>query len=93
MIWLGDMYWNPARPPIDAVSIEILILMRYCARATDSQFPVMVMVLSRLGAASRSSQLEIRIMAPLICLISAIFEPPLPMMQPISSLGTVISWF
>jgi hypothetical protein len=25
-------------------------------------------------------------------LISAIFDPPFPMMQPISSLGTVISW-
>jgi len=23
-IWLGDIYWNPAKPPIDAVSIEIL---------------------------------------------------------------------
>ena len=24
MIWLGDMYWNPASPPRDAVSIDIL---------------------------------------------------------------------
>ena len=24
MIWLGDRYWNPARPPSDAVSIDIL---------------------------------------------------------------------
>ena len=23
-MWLGEMYWNPARPPRDAVSIEIL---------------------------------------------------------------------
>ena len=45
-----------------------LMLIRYWARATDSQFPLMVMVRSRLAGASRSSQLEIRIMAPLICL-------------------------
>ena len=43
-----------------------LVLMRYCAKATDSAVPVMVIVLSEL--LSRSSQLEIRIMAPLICL-------------------------
>ena len=24
MIWFGAMYWNPAIPPIAAVSIEIL---------------------------------------------------------------------
>jgi len=24
MIWLGAMYWNPAIPPIAAVSIDIL---------------------------------------------------------------------
>ena len=24
MMWLGETYWNPARPPSDAVSIEIL---------------------------------------------------------------------
>jgi len=23
-MWFGEMYWNPAKPPIDAVSIEIL---------------------------------------------------------------------
>jgi len=23
-MWLGDMYWNPARPPREAVSIDIL---------------------------------------------------------------------
>lgn len=40
--------------------------MRYCASATDSAVPVMVMVRSEL--LSRSSQLEMRIMAPLICL-------------------------
>ena len=44
------------------------MLIRYWARATDSQFPVMVIVLSRLAGASLSSQLEMRIMAPLICL-------------------------
>ena len=42
--------------------------MRYCARATDSQLPLIVIVRSRLAGASRSSQFEIRIMAPLICL-------------------------
>ena len=84
--------------------------MRYCAKATLSQFPLMVIVLSRFAGASLSSQLEILIMAPDNCLqktktldvdfknliqnphlISATLEPPLPMMQPISSLGTVIS--
>jgi len=70
----------------------MLMLMRYWARATDSLFPVILMVLSRLAGASLSSQLEIRIMAPESCLISATLEPPLPMMQPMSSLGTVISW-
>ena len=90
-----------------------LMLIRYWARATDSAFPVMVMVRSRLAGASRSSQLEIRIMAPESCLqrshwnttlwgevvvggglhlISATLDPPFPMMQPMSSLGTVISW-
>jgi len=92
MMWLGDMYWNPASPPREAVSIDILILMRYWARATDSQLPLMVMVLSRLAGASLSSQLEMRIIAPLICRISAILDPPFPMTQPIISLGTVISW-
>jgi hypothetical protein len=24
MMWLGEMYWKPARPPRDAVSIDIL---------------------------------------------------------------------
>ena len=107
-----------------------LIFIRYCARATDSAFPVIVIVrsmfvllpLTLLG--SRSSQLDILIIAPLSCLknvfinldflgdwtfykiqkiktstfeiesylISAIFEPPFPMIQPISSFGTVISW-
>ena len=43
-----------------------LVLIRYCASATDSVAPVMVIVRSVL--LSRSSQLEIRIMAPLICL-------------------------
>jgi len=90
-MWLGDMYWNPASPPRDAVSIDILMLIRYWAKATDSQLPLIVMVRSRFAGASRSSQLDIRIIAPLICLISAIFEPPLPITQPIISFGTVIS--
>lgn len=50
----------------------------------------MVMVRSVLPP-SRSSQLEIRIMAPDIWRISAILVPPLPMMQPIRSFETVIS--
>lgn len=69
--------------------------MRYCAKATASGFPEMVIVRSD-DPLSRSSQFDMRIMAPEICLISAILVPPLPMMQPISSLGTVIScvcWF
>merc|ERR1719361_1285255 len=69
-----------------------LMLIKYWAKATDSVLPVMLMVRSRLAGASRSSQFEIRIIAPESCLISATFDPPLPMMQPISSLGTVISW-
>lgn len=51
---------------IDEKKMTDLVLMRYCAKATDSAVPVMVMVLSEL--LSRSSQLEMRIMAPLICL-------------------------
>jgi len=86
------MYWNPARPPREAVSIDILMLMRYWASATDSQLPLIVIVRSRFAGASLSSQLDIRIIAPLICLISAIFEPPLPITHPMISLGTVISW-
>lgn len=72
-----------------------LMLMRYCAKATASGFPEMVIVRSD-DPLSRSSQFDMRIMAPEICLISAILVPPLPMMQPISSFGTVIScvcWF
>ena len=46
------------------------MLMRYWARATDSLFPVMLIVRSRLAGASRSSQLEIRIIAPDSCLKS-----------------------
>lgn len=67
-----------------------LILMRYCANATASGFPVMVIVRS-VAPPSLSSQLLIRIMAPEIWRISAILVPPFPMMQPISSFGTVIS--
>ena len=96
-----------------------LMLIRYWAKATDSALPVMVIVLSMLPldppplpplmVESRSSQLEMRIMAPLSCLyiiqmqqqsskhrvpsylISAILEPPFPIIHPISSFGTVIS--
>lgn len=67
------------------------MLMRYCANATASGLPDIVMVRS-VTPLSLSSQLDIRIMAPDICLISAIFVPPFPIMQPISSFGTVISW-
>lgn len=67
-----------------------LMLMRYCANATASGFPVMVIVRS-VAPPSLSSQLLILIMAPEIWRISAILVPPLPMMHPISSFGTVIS--
>lgn len=43
------------------------MLIRYCASATASGLPVIVMVLSVLPP-SRSSQFEMRIIAPLICL-------------------------
>ena len=45
-----------------------LMLMRYCAKATLSAFPLIVMVLSRLAGASLSSQFEILIIAPESCL-------------------------
>lgn len=67
-----------------------LMLIKYWARATASGFPLMVIVRSVLPP-SRSSQFEIRIMAPEIWRISAILVPPLPIMQPIKSFGTVIS--
>lgn len=67
------------------------MLIRYWASATESGLPVMVIVRSVLPL-SRSSQLEMRIMAPEIWRISAILVPPLPIMQPIRSFGTVISW-
>ncbi len=63
------------------------MLIRYCARATDSGFPVMVMVLSRLTGMPpppppmpppselRSSQLEMRIIAPLSCLERRVTAP------------------
>ena len=44
------------------------MLIRYCASATDSGLPVIVIVRSIFPPDSRSSQLEIRIMAPLSCL-------------------------
>lgn len=66
------------------------MLIKYWATATASGLPLIVIVLSVLPA-SRSSQFEIRIMAPEICRISAILVPPLPIMQPIRSFGTVIS--
>lgn len=50
----------------------------------------MVMVRS-VFPPSRSSQFEMRIMAPEIWRISAILVPPLPIMQPIKSFDTVIS--
>ena len=52
-----------------------LMLMRYWARATESGLPEIVMVRSVLPP-SRSSQFDIRIMAPEICRISAILVPP-----------------
>lgn len=67
-----------------------LILIKYCAKATASGLPDIVIVRS-VTPLSRSSQFDIRIMAPDICLISAIFVPPLPIIQPINSFGTVIS--
>lgn len=67
-----------------------LILIRYWASATASGLPLMVMVRS-VFPPSRSSQFEIRIMAPEIWRISAIFVPPFPIMHPIKSFGTVIS--
>lgn len=66
------------------------MLIKYWASATASGLPLMVIVRSVLPP-SRSSQFEIRIMAPEIWRISAILVPPLPMMQPIKSFGTVIS--
>ena len=27
-MWLGEMYWKPARPPMEAVSMEILEIRR-----------------------------------------------------------------
>ena len=27
-MWLGEIYWNPARPPIEAVSMEILEIIK-----------------------------------------------------------------
>lgn len=67
-----------------------LMLIKYWASATASGFPLIVIVRSVLPP-SRSSQFEIRIMAPEIWRISAILVPPLPIMQPIKSFGTVIS--
>lgn len=45
-----------------------LMLIKYWARDTESWLPVIVIVRSVLALPSRSSQFEIRIMAPLICL-------------------------
>ena len=67
----GDKKGVKLRDELRAESIfpiTDLMLIRYWARATDSQLPLMVMVRSRLAGASRSSQFEIRIIAPLICL-------------------------
>ena len=27
-MWLGEIYWNPARPPMEAVSMEILEIIK-----------------------------------------------------------------
>jgi len=70
---------------------SMLMFIKYWARATDSLFPVILIVRSKFAGASRSSQLEIRIIAPESCLISATFDPPFPIMHPMSSFGTVIS--
>ena len=53
--------------------ISYLMFIRYCASATDSAFPVIVMVRSifvlfPLTFGSRSSQFDMRIIAPLSCL-------------------------
>lgn len=66
---------------------SMLVLMRYCAMLIDSGVPVIVTDRSL----EPSSELEILIVAPDNCLISLILAPPLPMMQPIRSLGMVIS--
>ena len=59
------------------------MLMRYWAKATLSAFPLIVMVLSRFAGASLSSQFEILIIAPLICLegkqANWIFSPTVPL--------------
>lgn len=65
-------------------------MIKYCANATESGLPVIVIVRS-VFPPSLSSQLEMRIIAPEIWRISAILVPPLPIMQPIRSFGTVIS--
>lgn len=67
------------------------MLIKYWANATESGLPLIVIVRS-VFPPSRSSQFEIRIMAPEIWRISAILVPPLPIMHPIRSFGTVISW-
>lgn len=67
-----------------------LMLIKYWANATASGLPLIVIVLS-VFPPSRSSQFEMRIMAPEIWRISAILVPPFPMMHPIKSFGTVIS--
>lgn len=78
------------RTKLTLVTATNLMLMRYCAKATASGLPEMVIVRS-VTPLSRSSQFDMRIIAPEICLISAILVPPFPIMQPISSFGTVIS--
>lgn len=54
--------------------LAYLMLIRYCARATDSALPEMVIVRSIFPPDSRSSQLEIRIIAPLNCLQEKLCE-------------------
>lgn len=48
---------------VTVVIVTHLMLMRYCANATESGLPVIVMVRSVLPP-SRSSQFDIRIIAP-----------------------------
>uniref|UniRef100_A0A0K2UMA1 Uncharacterized protein n=1 Tax=Lepeophtheirus salmonis TaxID=72036 RepID=A0A0K2UMA1_LEPSM len=63
--------------------------MRDFAKETASGLPVIV--IRRSFSESDSLLLEIRIMALDKCRISAILEPPFPMIQPMESLGIDIS--
>jgi hypothetical protein len=72
------------------------MLINDFAKVTESTFPLIVINRSfeddPLSPESfESSLFEIRIIAPEICRISAILEPPFPIMHPIKSLGIDIS--